>query len=152
MSKNIADVYTNQIKFLIKLKKSVSDINNQLHDNLAFLTIEQLKIKFPNLTFSYINAGNPGYDIKGSNERDEIELICEVKTTLPNSKNKLEGQQLKAIKNDLERLEKAAKIKYKFLVLLSTTTKQAIENQINLKDFPSVELINILNENFSENE
>jgi len=152
MNKKIEEIYLNQINFLIKLKMSVSAINNQLHDNLALFAVEKLQTQFSDLTIKYVNAGTSGYDIKGFNNKNEIELICEVKTTLPNSKNKLEGQQKKAIEKDLERLEQAPNIKHKFLVLLSSSTKEAIEKQVKLNDFPNVQLINALQEEFYEND
>jgi hypothetical protein len=43
MTKSRIDIYTDELRFLIVLKQSVSILNNRIHDKLSLIAIEKLK-------------------------------------------------------------------------------------------------------------
>lgn len=108
MPKSLIDIYTDEIRFLIKLKESIGILNNRIHDKLALIAIEKLKALHKDITFEYRGAGAGGIDIVGYGKNQKKMLIAEVKTTHTSSKVGLRGPQKRAIEHDLQRLRSAA--------------------------------------------
>ncbi|MFZ2654345.1 MAG: hypothetical protein WAX69_05475 [Victivallales bacterium] len=150
MEKSIVEIYRDDLRFLLRLKASVSILHNRLHDNLAVTAIEELKKKHPGTKFSYTKAGASGIDITGIKRR-EIKVVAEVKTTLPDEKGRLRGPQTKTILKDLQRLSDHKHAESRYLIVLSPTTKRAIEKQLKTRTkFPMIKIFNALDENYSE--
>lgn len=141
MKSDLIKIYTDELGFLLKLKKSIGPLNNRIHDTLASIAIEKLRIRFPKLSFKYGGAGLPGFDIQAFDKNGRKNLIAEVKTT---SGEELRGPQARAIKKDLDRLSKE-RVKYKILILLSSDIRNKVQKRINVKkNYPDIEIINAL--------
>lgn len=153
MSRSLREVYLKDIRFLIGLKKSVGMLNNRIHDNLALIAIDHFEAQHPKWQFRYVNAGVAGIDVLGKNERGEVRLIAEVKTTLPDHKGYLRGPQQKSLRKDLERLAAYPGDVERYLIVLSKTTRDAVEKQFQTsKTFPAVSIFNALSESVTEDE
>src|SRR5438105_3749043 len=80
--KSLLDVYVDELQFLVALKQSVSILNNRIHDKLALVAIEKLKVLHPELPrYDYDGAGIGGIDIRGFRPDGSLALVGEVKTT-----------------------------------------------------------------------
>jgi len=145
MDKDLIKIYKDEIDFLLQLKESIGRLNNRIHDKLALITIEKFKLKFSKLDFKYLNAGASGIDIQGYDKKHKKRfLVAEVKTNIL-STSSLRGPQKKAIEKDLKRLAQIDS-KFRFLVVLSDKTKEAIKKQLNTeKNYPEIDIINALN-------
>ncbi len=146
MNEELLEYYTNEIIFLLGLKKAIGKLNNRIHDILSFIAIEKLKNIY-NFRFEYNNAGAAGIDIKGYDIDGNLKLIAEVKTTLTDINGLIRGPQKTAIKNDLNRLLNQPIDLNKYFVVLSQETKQAIETQLDvINNYPRITIINALDE------
>ncbi len=126
-------------------------LHNRIHDNLALVAVEELKTKHPGLVFTYTNAGAAGIDITGVDDSGSLKVVAEVKTTLPDAKGRMRGPQTSNIRKDLDRLMKQTKPVSRYLVVLSPTTKTAIQRQLQTDtQFPTITIFNALNESYSE--
>ena len=152
MNEELLNLYKSDIIFLLGLKKAIGKLNNRIHDISAFSAIEILKDTY-DYNFNYRNAGASGFDIKAYDDNNEnIRLIAEVKTTLPDENGRLRSPQIEAIKKDLGRLLHYHNDVLKVFVVLSQETKQAIHDQIDLNNYPGISILNILGEfeNFND--
>ena|SRR3990167_6881730 len=151
MTTDISDIYRNDLRFLLRLKSAVGILNNRIHDNLARVAIGHFKQKHLDLTFTYTNAGAPGIDIRGIDGKGQLKVVAEVKTTLPDANGRIRGPQTNNIKKDLERLRDQDGVDTRYLVLLSSSTKAAVQQQLQTQtDFPMIEIFNALDESLSD--
>ncbi len=148
------DIHRTNLRFLLTLKGAVGILNNLIHDNLALMAIAQFKENHPQLTCAYNNAGASGIDIQGMDDAGNLQLFAEVKTSLPDKKTKrIRGPQLTAIKKDLDRLAKQREDVPRYLVLLSRSTKEAVEKQLKTgAKYPKITIIDAFVEEFLEGE
>ena len=150
------DLYRSELRFLLKLREAVGPLNNRIHDNLARIAIIHFKTNHPEWRFSEPNAGASGFDIKGVNEANDVKLIAEVKTTLPDFNGRIRGPQIQNINNDLEKLRDYPGNVLRYLVVLSTGTVEAVRLQLEADtNFPTVEIFNTLiddSRNFTESD
>lgn len=146
MPKSRIDIYTDELRFLIDLKQSVGIINTRIHDKLAWIAIEKLRVLHPDITCEYHGAGAGGIDIIGLGKEDgSKKLIAEVKTTHTSATVGLRGPQKNAIERDLERLTKVPGELKRYLIVISEHTKNAIEKQIRPREkFPLVTVIDAI--------
>ncbi|GEM_PF-1529667 len=145
MPEELLKIYLDEIQFLLRLKESIGKLNNRIHDKLALIAIEKLKLLHPNVSLEYDNAGAAGIDIQGYDNNRSLRLVAEVKTTLTSSTGSLRGPQKQAIKNDLERLSNQNPTIIKYFIVLSRQTKEAIVRQLNSSvDFPQVKILDVL--------
>ncbi len=150
MTTDISDIYRNDLRFLLRLKAAVGILHNRIHDNLARVAIEHFKQKHPDLTFTYTNAGASGIDIRGRDGEGQLKVVAEVKTTLPDDNGRIRGPQTNNIKKDLERLRDQHGVDARYLVVLSSSTKAAVQRQLQTQtDFPMVDIFNALDESLS---
>lgn len=145
MHKSMLDIFKDELEFLIDLKQSVSILNNRIHDKLALIAIERFRAMHPELEFRYEGAGVGGIDIRGVARDGSLRLVAEVKSTHTSEKVKLRGPQKRYIEADLKRLVAEPGELLRYLVVVSESTKAAIEQQIKAADtYPSVEIINVV--------
>jgi hypothetical protein len=104
MAKSLIDIYTDELRFLIALKQSVTILNNRIHDKLSLIAIEKLRVGHPDIIFKYGGAGAGGIDIVGFAPDGTKKVIAEVKTTHTSDTVGLRGPQKRAIERDLQRL------------------------------------------------
>lgn len=148
MTTDISEIYRNDLRFLLRLKEAVGILNNRIHDNLARIAIEHFNQKHAGINFTYKNAGASGIDIRGVDNNQRLRIVAEVKTTLPDANGRIRGPQTNNIKKDLERLRDQEGVDARYLVLLSSSTKMAVQRQLKTQiDFPMVEIFNALEEN-----
>lgn len=133
------EIYKNDLKVLLDIKKSVGLLNNAIHDKAALMAINILEKKYPFLKFSYYGAGIGGTDLVGKN-KNKIELVAEIKTTTIEIGISLKGPQLTNIKDDLIRL-KNIDAKYRYFIVLSEKVEKNIRKRL---DFKGIEILNIL--------
>ncbi len=147
MQNELVKTYIDEIKFLLKLKGVIGILNNRIHDKLGLIAIEKFKSRFPALEFKPVNASVAGIDIEGFDKKSKKKiLVGEIKTTLLFTSS-LRGPQKRAIEKDLERLMAEKDAKYKFLIVLSLKTQQAIERQLRTKEkCPDIEIVNALDD------
>jgi hypothetical protein len=126
----VKEIHRTNLRFLLALKGAVGILNNLIHDNLALMAIAQFKATHPKLTCVYTNAGAAGIDILGRDAAGNIGLVAEVKTTLPDRHGRIRGPQKSQIKKDLDRLAAYEPDVHRYLVVLSSSTKRAIERQL----------------------
>ncbi|MCG2809299.1 MAG: hypothetical protein L6275_03085, partial [Candidatus Portnoybacteria bacterium] len=124
-------IYKNDLRFLLDIKKSVGLLNNNIHDKAALIAIDILEKKYPSLKINYFNAGVRGIDLIGK-EGNKIKLIAEIKTTTINKGDSLKGPQMKDIKEDLERLVNE-NVDYKYLILISSKVEDNLKKRLNFK-------------------
>ncbi len=147
MNGQLLQLYIDEVDFLLRLKQSIGSLNNRIHDKLALIAIEKLKLIFPKFIFHYTNAGAAGIDIKAYDDNDNLMLIAEVKTTLTSSKGNLRGPQKIAIKKDFQRLSNETGQMERYFVVLSRSTKEAIERQLDPSNcFQNVTILNVLDD------
>ena len=145
MTKSLIEIYTDELRFLIDLKQSVGIINNRIHDKLAWIAIEKLRVLHPDVSCEYHGAGAGGIDIVGIGKDGSKKLIAEVKTTHTSATVGLRGPQKNAIERDLDRLTKVEGDLKRYLIVISEYTKKAIEKQIKPHEkFPLVEVIDAI--------
>ena len=141
----LAEAYINELAFLIPLKQAVSIVNNRIHDRLSWIAIDKLKGRHPDLNFSYRGAGAGGMDIQGFASDGGLKLIAEVKSTHTSETVALRPPQKAAIERDLERLVNAVGPTYRYLVVISQQTKEAVLRQIQPEvRFPGVVVIDAI--------
>ncbi len=144
MAKSLIDIYTDELRFLIALKESVSILNNRIHDKLSLIAIEKLRARHPEITFRYGGAGAGGIDILGFASDGTKKLIAEVKTT-HTSDTGLRSPQKRAIERDFQRLTNEPGELKRYLVVISEQTKNAVEKQIKPSErFPLVTVIDAI--------
>jgi hypothetical protein len=142
MAKSLIDIYTDELQFLIKLKESIGILNNRIHDKLALIAIEKLKLRHPKLRFEYHGAGAGGIDIQGFAKDGTRMLIAEVKTTHTSEAVGLRGPQKAAIERDLRRLSVEPGDLTRYLIVNSEHTKNVVEKRIKLQEeYPQVTVI-----------
>ena len=147
------EIYRDDLTFLLKLKASVGRLHNRIHDNLALIAIEDLSELHRNVDFKYTTAGAAGIDITGVNKAGVTTVVAEVKTTLPDVKGTIRGPQKAAIKKDLDRLKAHSTASKRYLIVLSPTTKLAIQKQLKTaSEYPAVTIFNALPEKYSESD
>jgi hypothetical protein len=145
MAKSLIDIYTDELRFLIALKQSVSILNNRIHDKLSLIAIEKLRGRHPDITFQYGGAGAGGIDILGFASDGTKKLIAEVKTTHTSDTVGLRGPQKRAIERDFQRLTDEPGEFKRYLVVISEQTKNAVEKQIKPNErFPLVTVIDAI--------
>lgn len=145
MSKSLIEIYADELRFLIDLKQSVGIVNNRIHDKLALIAIEKLRVLHPDIACEYHGAGAGGIDIVGIGKDGSKKLIAEVKTTHTSATVGLRGPQKNAIARDLERLTKVPGDIKRYLIVISEHTKNAIEKQIKPhENFPLVKVIDAI--------
>jgi hypothetical protein len=141
----LLDVYTDELQFLITLKQSIGILNNRIHDKLALIAIEKLKALHRDITFEYRGAGAGGLDIIGRTANGTRKLVAEVKTTHTSDVVGLRGPQKRAIERDFQRLADEPGNLKRYLVVISSQTKSAIEKQIKPQDrFPQVTVLDAI--------
>lgn len=139
---HLREIHKKELNFLLNLKAVFGKLNNRIHDVLAALAIEVLKTKnFSSVKFKYTNAGVAGTDIEGHKNGKRV-LVAEVKTTTPGELGNLRGPQDRAIKKDLDRLQKV-KVKHKFLILLDDKIKKIVDRKYG-KLYPDIDILNVL--------
>jgi len=145
MAKSLVEIYSDELRFLIGVKRAVSILNNRIHDKLALIAIEKLKVIHPELKFEYGGAGICGLDISGIATDGTRKLVAEVKTTHTSETVGLRGPQKLAIERDFQRLtDEPGDIK-RYLVVISEQTKYAVEKQIKPHErFPLVTVIDAI--------
>lgn len=131
-SKSIIQIYENDLKILLNIKKSVGLLNNAIHDKAALIAIDILKRKHPGLKLYYSNAGVGGADLVGR-RGNKIKLIGEVKTTIIERRNTIMGPQMKTIKKDMERL-RSRKVDYKYLILVSEKVEKGLKRRLDFEN------------------
>jgi len=135
-------IYKNDLKILLDIKKSVGLLNNAIHDKVALIAINILEKKYPLFKFNYYGAGIGGLDLIGK-KGNKIELIAEIKTTTIENGLSLRGPQLNNIKEDLARL-KNSDVKYKYLIVISEKVEKNIKKRLDFKkDFRNINILNI---------
>lgn len=145
MAKSLIDIYSDELRFLIGVKRAVGILNNRIHDKLALIAIEKLKKIHPDLDFAYGGAGIGGLDISGVSADGTRKLVAEVKTTHTSETVGLRGPQKKAIEKDFKRLTDEPGDIYRYLVVISEQTKCAVEKQIRPHErFPLVTIIDAI--------
>ncbi|MDQ3743453.1 MAG: hypothetical protein M3444_03635 [Acidobacteriota bacterium] len=146
MTKSLIDIYTDELRFLIALKQSVTILNNRIHDKLSLIAIEKLRGLHPEIAkFDYRGAGAGGIDIIGLAPDDTKKVVAEVKTTHTSETVGLRGPQKRAIERDLQRLTDEPGDVKRYLVVISEQTKNAVEKQIKPGErFPLVTVIDAI--------
>lgn len=145
MTRTLIDIYSDELRFLIKLKESVGILNNRIHDKLALIAMEKLRGFHPETRFEYRGAGAGGIDILGFAADGTKQIIAEVKTTHTSETVGLRGPQKLAIERDLERLTNEPGVFKRYLIVISEQTKNAIEKQIRPGEkFPNVTVIDAI--------
>lgn len=135
-------IYKNDLKILLDIKKSVGLLNNAIHDKVALIAINILEKKYRSFRFSYYGAGVGGPDLIGKKE-NKIKLVAEIKTTTIENGLSLRGPQFNAIKEDLVRLKKS-NIEYKYLIVISKKVEKNIKKRFDFeKDFRNINILNI---------
>jgi len=138
---------------LLKLKGTVGILHNLIHDNLALMAIAQFQTAHPRLTCVYINAGAAGIDILGKDKSGVVRLVAEVKTTLPDLHGRIRGPQKAQIKKDLDRLDNYHGDVFRYLVVLSSSTKHAVQKQLKTDTtYTRVNIINAFEEELVESD
>ena len=127
--KTTAEIYEDELLFLLGLKRVVGILHNRIHDSLAALAIEKLRLLHPGVDFDDTNATAAGPDIVGR-KRGATVVLGEVKTTLPNVKGTIRGPKAANLLKDLKRLQRG-KAEFRYLVVLSRKAKQTAENLLN---------------------
>ena len=147
----VKEIHRTNLLFLLTLKGAVGILNNLIHDNLALMAIAQFKATHPKLTCIYTNAGAAGIDIVGKDDSGSVRLIAEVKTTLPDKQGRIRGPQKAQIKKDLDRLVGYQGDVLRYLVVLSSSTKRAIQRQLKTdRTCPKVKITNAFEEEMAE--
>ncbi|MBK9214641.1 MAG: hypothetical protein IPM59_03440 [Chloracidobacterium sp.] len=137
-------IYSDEVRFLIDLKRSVGILNNRIHDKLSLIAIEKLRGRHPGVTFEYGGAGVGGIDIIGRRDDNPV-VVAEVKTTDTLGIAKLRGPQKLAIERDLQRLMDAPGNVARYMIVISEQAKQAVEQLIQRQErFSSVEVIDAI--------
>ena len=145
MTRSLIDIYSDELRFLVELKRSVTILNNRIHDKLALIAIEKLKILHPLVNFTYDGAGVGGIDIVGRDRAGITVVIAEVKTTETSDTVGLRGPQKLAIERDLKRLSDDPGDLFRYFIVISEQTKNAVERQIDPKQrFPLVRIIDAI--------
>jgi len=140
--KSKIQIYRNDLKFLLDIKKSVGLLNNTIHDKTALIAIDILEKKYLSLKFFYCNAGVGGMDLIGK-EGNKIKLVAEIKTTTIDRGNGLMGPQIASIKKDLERLVNE-KTDYKYLVLISSEVEDNLKKRLDFKkEYPNIKILTV---------
>jgi hypothetical protein len=145
MTKSLIEIYSDELRFLIALKQSVSILNNRIHDKLAFIAMEKLRGFHPEITFEYRGAGAGAIDILGFAKDGNKKIVAEVKTTHTSETVGLRGPQKRAIESDLKRLSDEPGDVKRYLIVISEQTKNAVEKQIRPgENFPHVTVIDAI--------
>lgn len=134
-------IYEDELRFLVELKKSVTILNNRIHDKLSLIAIEHLTGLHPHLEFRYFGAAISGFDIEGFSASGERRVIAEVKTTQVVG-TVLKGPQKMAIVKDLRRMSNHVGTAICYLVLISDETVKAVTKQVKpALNFPAIKII-----------
>lgn len=135
-------IYRNDLKFLLDIKKSVGLLNNTIHDKAALIAIDILEKKYPSLKFSYYNAGVGGIDLVGK-KGNKVKLVAEIKTTTIDRGSSLKGPQMMNIKKDLERLV-SENVDYKYLILISSKVEDNLKKRLDFKkEYPNIKILTV---------
>ena len=147
----MTEIHRTNLRFLLQLKGSIGILNNLIHDNLALMAIAHFEAVYRGLECTYTNAGASGIDIVGKDRSGVVKLLAEVKTTLPDRHGRIRGPQSKHIEKDLDRLAASKGDMLRYLVLLSSSTKKAVQKQLGTdSSFPNVKIFNAFEEQLSE--
>ena|SRR5438270_11370543 len=154
---DVKEIHRTNLRFLLTrkgtVKGTVGILNNLIHDNLPLMAIAQFKIAHPKLTCVYTNAGAAGIDILGKDRSGVVRLAAEVKTTLPDRHGRMMGPQKAHIKKDLDRLDNYEGEVLRYLVVISSSTKHAIQKQLKTDaTYANVNIINAFEEELVESE
>lgn len=140
--KSINQIYENDLKILLNIKKSVGLLHNAIHDKAALMAINILKDTYPEIDFCYKNAGAGGFDLIGKKGK-KIELVGEVKTTLIERRNTIMDPPMRNIKKDLERL-KNKKVNHKYLILVSEKVEENLKRRLDFKkEYPEIKILTV---------
>ena len=89
--------------------------------------------------------------LKGADDSGIVRLVAEVKTTLPDKQGRIRSPQKTQIKKDLDRLAGHQGDVLRYLVVLSSSTKRAIERQLKTdRTCPKVKITNAFDEEMVE--
>lgn len=136
-------IFKEDLKILLDIKKSVGQLNNAIHDKVALLAISTLKKQHDDLEFVYQGAGVGGLDLIGKRGNKE-ELVAEIKTITIEKGVTLKGPQIKIIKKDLIRLKKS-KAKYKYFIVITDKVENNIKKRLDFKkEFKEIKVLNVL--------
>jgi len=124
-------------KFM-KLKEIIGNIDMDIHFLASYLANSFLANRH-GVTIDMTKAvGSSGMDIEIG------QVVAEIKTTIPYLENDFGARQKETIRKDLERLENADK-KHKYFFVTDDRTEEILKRKYG-KNYPSVEIVNLLNE------
>lgn len=139
-------IYENDLKILIDIKKSIGLLNNAIHDKTALIAISVLERKYPRLKFYYSGAGIGGMDLVGKTG-NKIKLVAEIKTTTIEKGNTLKGPQIRNIKKDLERLI-TENVNCKYLILISKKVEKNLRKRLDFKKkYSNIKILTVFEDN-----
>ena len=127
---------------LLKLKEIIGNIDMDIHFLASCLANSFLKKKHGVVIDLSKAVGSSGLDI----ELEEI--VAEIKTTSPYLENDFGAKQKETIKKDLERLENSRE-KYKYFFVVDGKTERILKRKYS-RDYPSVNIVNLMNESIEE--
>jgi hypothetical protein len=124
------------VGMLMEFKETVGNIGNDIH-YLALCLANDFLFEKHGLTVNFSKPpGSAGIDI-------ELEdIVAEIKTTIPYTRNDFGAAQKREIRKDLERLELASE-EHKYFFIVDKRAERILKQKY-CQDYPSVKLVNLL--------